>query len=91
MSLDDIQDFHCPISWEIFKDPVILEDGFTYEKESISEWLSKHKTSPNTNCRIYSRKLIPNQTLKNIIRLNQEIMVSMNDYKHKIKNSQNNF
>ena len=89
LSLDDIQDFHCPISWEIFKDPVILEDGFTYEKESISEWLSKHKTSPNTNCRIYSRKLIPNQTLKNIIRLYQEIMVSMNDYKHKIENSQN--
>ena len=29
--LDEIQDFHCPISWDIFKDPVILEDGFTYE------------------------------------------------------------
>lgn len=89
LSLDDIQDFHCPISWEIFKDPVILEDGFTYERESISEWLTNHRTSPNTNRRILSRKLTPNQTLKNVVGLYQEIIVSMNNYKHKIENSQN--
>lgn len=89
LSLDDIQDFHCPISWEVFKDPVILEDGFTYEKKSISEWLSKHKTSPNTNCKIYSKKLIPNKTLKSIVGLYQEIIVSMNNHKHKIEDSQN--
>lgn len=89
LSLDDIQDFHCPISWELFKDPVILEDGFTYERESITEWLTKHKTSPNTNRRVYSTKLIPNQSLKNVVGLYQQIMVSMNDYKHKIEDFQN--
>lgn len=89
LSINDIQDFHCPISWELFKDPVILEDGFTYERESISEWLTKHKTSPNTNSKIYSKKLIPNQSLKNVVGLYQQIMVSMNAYKHKIEDFQN--
>ena len=86
--IDDIQDFHCPISWDIFKDPVVLEDGFTYEREYISEWLSKYKRSPNTNRKISNKKLIPNQNLKNIISFYQEIVVSLNQHKQEIKESQ---
>lgn len=88
IGIDDIQDFHCPISWDIFKDPVVLEDGFTYEREYISEWLSKYKRSPNTNRKIINKKLIPNQNLKNIISLYQEIVVSLNQHKQEIKESQ---
>lgn len=84
ISIDDISDFHCPISWEIFKEPVVLEDGFTYEKENISEWLINHKTSPNTNRKIFSKRLIPNQTLKNVINMYQEVVLSLNKHKHQI-------
>ena len=86
--LDDIQDFHCPISWDIFKDPVILEDGFTYERENICEWLSKNRTSPSTNQRLYNKRIIPNQILKNIINIHQELLLSLNNCKQQIIDSE---
>ncbi len=40
----------CPITSEIMEDPVICEDGFTYERSAISAWfLRDKKTSPMTN------------------------------------------
>ena len=86
--LDEIQDFHCPISWDIFKDPVILEDGFTYERENISEWLSNHRTSPTTNRKLNNKKIIPNQIVKNIINIHQELLLSFNTCKQQIIDSE---
>jgi hypothetical protein len=42
----------CPISLQIFYDPVIANDGHTYEKFVIVEWLKKKKISPITNEKI---------------------------------------
>lgn len=40
----------CPITSEILSDPVICEDGFTYERSAITTWFSRDKrTSPMTN------------------------------------------
>lgn len=66
---DENKDFLCPISMEIFKNPVIAEDGFTYEERSIKQWFSKKKndtTSPKTGQRM-GKKLMKNQLLKNMI------------------------
>jgi actin-related protein len=42
--------FFCPLTLEIMKDPVILPDGFTYERDNIEDWLSRCKNvSPMTN------------------------------------------
>lgn len=39
-------DFRCPITKNIFYDPVIGSDGQTYERQAIEEWLKKNQTSP---------------------------------------------
>lgn len=38
----------CPITSDRMKDPVCAEDGHTYERAALREWLSKHGTSPIT-------------------------------------------
>jgi hypothetical protein len=41
--------YKCPISHELFEDPVIwVADGHTYEQYCISEWLKANNTSPMT-------------------------------------------
>lgn len=46
------QEFICPISMSLMKDPVMMEDGHTYEKECIIEWLSRSSYSPLTRQQI---------------------------------------
>ena len=51
----------CPITAELFKDPVLLvEDGYTYERDAVTKWLTKHDTSPMTGGTLKSRTLAPN-------------------------------
>ena len=54
-------EFFCPISLEIMDDPVICEDGYTYERSFI---MSIHNSlSPMTRQPIDKSKLIPNRAL----------------------------
>jgi pSer/pThr/pTyr-binding forkhead associated (FHA) protein len=46
MSVRD--EFLCPITYEVFRDPVVADDGFTYERTSIEKWLRSNSTSPKT-------------------------------------------
>jgi hypothetical protein len=55
----------CPISQKIFKDPVIADDGITYEKEYILKWL-QYGISPITKKKI-SVKLIDNISIKSLV------------------------
>ncbi|XP_040827541.1 WD repeat, SAM and U-box domain-containing protein 1 isoform X4 [Ochotona curzoniae] len=58
-------EFICPITRELMKDPVIASDGYSYEKEAMENWISKKKrTSPMTNLVLSSLVLTPNRTLK---------------------------
>uniref|UniRef100_A0AC11DNE5 WD repeat, sterile alpha motif and U-box domain containing 1 n=1 Tax=Ovis aries TaxID=9940 RepID=A0AC11DNE5_SHEEP len=58
-------EFICPITRELMKDPVIASDGYSYEKEAMENWISKKKrTSPMTNLVLSSMILTPNRTLK---------------------------
>ncbi|CAF1031198.1 unnamed protein product [Rotaria sordida] len=42
--------FTCPLTKEIFHDPVVLSDGFTYERSAIQQWLDLgNRRSPMTN------------------------------------------
>ena len=59
--------YTCPISTEIMKDPVILADGHTYEREAIEKWFVENDTSPITNEKIEKEILIPNFNLKKAI------------------------
>ena len=62
------EEFICPISQEIMKDPVKTSDNYTYEREVIEEWLKLHDTSPLTNEILKDKKLEPNAELKKFIR-----------------------
>lgn len=63
--VDVPQDFVCPITHEIMIDPVMVEDGFSYERAAIMEWFAKDKsTSPMTNCVLTSTNVFENEKLK---------------------------
>jgi len=58
----------CPITQEIFREPVILSDGNTYEKEAILKWLVDHNTSPITREKLSSKVMVPNYMIQSLIR-----------------------
>ncbi|KAJ1494200.1 hypothetical protein T484DRAFT_1766373 [Baffinella frigidus] len=37
---EDLEEFICPITNDIFKDPVLASDGKTYEREGIELWMT---------------------------------------------------
>ena len=61
-------DYICPITAEIMTDPVSTLDGFTYERTAITEWLRTKDTSPVTGATLESKTLIPNLSLRSMIR-----------------------
>lgn len=64
--MDIKAEFLCPLSYEVMKDPVIDENGHTYDRKSIEEHFRKNgKKSPFTNRPI--KMLIPNRNLKTLI------------------------
>ncbi|KAL7384467.1 hypothetical protein ABVT39_002856 [Epinephelus coioides] len=58
-------EFLCPITRELMKNPVIAADGYSYERESIESWIrGDNKTSPMTNLLLQTTLLTPNRSLK---------------------------
>ena len=74
--------FSCPIGHYLMKNPVIAEDGFTYDRESIEEWFKTSNTSPMTRS-VISNMLIPNIEIKNAIQefLNSKNFMDIKDLK----------
>eukprot|EP00696_Hemimastix_kukwesjijk_P006270 gnl/Hemi2/17943_TR5917_c0_g1_i1.p1 gnl/Hemi2/17943_TR5917_c0_g1~~gnl/Hemi2/17943_TR5917_c0_g1_i1.p1 ORF type:complete len:680 (-),score=149.47 gnl/Hemi2/17943_TR5917_c0_g1_i1:20-2059(-) len=62
--------FLCPITRELFIDPVVAQDGHTYERNAIVYWLQRSRISPVTNVELLSSALVPNSTLKSLIESN---------------------
>lgn len=61
-------EYLCPITREVMKDPVMAEDGYTYERSAIQGWIDKGKdTSPMTSIPLKTKQLIPNRSLKMLI------------------------
>lgn len=54
----------CPITTELFVDPVTIADGSTFERANIEEWLKKKDTSPLTNLNLKHKQLTPNTKMK---------------------------
>jgi ankyrin repeat protein len=45
----DIDSLYCPITREIYNEPILIEDGFIYEREALLLWFKTHDTSPKTS------------------------------------------
>ncbi len=55
----------CPITLMPFNRPwILLEDGFTYEKDSIKKWLENHPNKSPMIGEISSATILPNCTIK---------------------------
>jgi serine/threonine protein kinase len=57
----------CPITDEIFEDPVVGDDGHTYERKAITDWLTKNGTSPITRQPMNISSLRTNYMVKKMI------------------------
>ena len=57
----------CPITLELFRDPVLAEDGHTYEREAIVQWIERNGRSPLTNQPLSLERLYPNYAIKKLI------------------------
>lgn len=66
MSIPDL--FRCPISLDLFADPVTLSTGQTYDRPFIEKWLADgNLTCPVTMQRLEDTTLVPNHTLQHLI------------------------
>ena len=45
---NDDENLTCLITQEVFRDPVLAEDGRLYERATITRWINEHGTSPFT-------------------------------------------
>lgn len=67
-SLEIPEEYLCPITKEIMKDPVVLASGHTYDRQAIEHWFrSGARTDPNTNMPLRHRTLTPNVQLRQAI------------------------
>lgn len=57
----------CPITQELFYDPVIAADGLTYERLAIQSWLKSKDVSPITDAKLHHKDLIPNIVFKKLV------------------------
>ena len=56
----------CPITYEIFRDPVIAKDGHVYEREAITRWIFQSGTSPLTREPLQIEHLQPDDHLRRL-------------------------
>ncbi|XP_009588632.1 putative E3 ubiquitin-protein ligase LIN-1 isoform X1 [Nicotiana tomentosiformis] len=63
------KDFVCPITGQIFNDPVTLETGQTYERKAIQEWMNRGNTTCPITRQSLSASTLPkaNYVLKRLI------------------------
>ena len=58
----------CPITNAPMGDPVLLADGYSYEREAIERWLEMRDRSPITGAPLAHVFLTPNHNLRLAIR-----------------------
>ncbi|KAJ3288828.1 hypothetical protein HDU79_004508 [Rhizoclosmatium sp. JEL0117] len=77
-----LRTLRCPISLELFTDPVIAQDGYTYERAAIKSWWARRRRinaegqikSPMTGQVLCSATVIPNRQLKAVIESLREVV-----------------
>lgn len=71
----------CPITCERFRDPVLADDGYTYERNAIIEWLNINNTSPMTRQPMSADNLRPNLIVKQLLELESRVDRQQNEFK----------
>jgi hypothetical protein len=71
-------DLTCPITLELFRDPVIAKDGRTYERVAITRWILEHGTSPFTREPLNVNDLRSDDRLRRLVVQRRNSTVSYN-------------
>mmetsp|Transcript_1721 Transcript_1721/g.3990 ORF Transcript_1721/g.3990 Transcript_1721/m.3990 type:complete len:498 (+) Transcript_1721:63-1556(+) len=61
------EEFNCPLTCDLMTDPVINENGNTYERSAIEEWYALHDTDPLTGENVKAKSLVLNRMLRDLI------------------------
>eukprot|EP01050_Picozoa_sp_SAG11_P005543 SAG11_NODE_395_length_9822_cov_4.886043_3_plen_687_part_00 len=61
------QAFLCPITHAVMQDPVVDNEGNSYERSAIEQWLRDNNTSPVTRSTLHIADLRPNRALKDMV------------------------
>ena len=59
---------HCPLTHDVFGDPVVAADGYTYERAFIEAWFAKCERSPLTNEEVLHTFFVPNRAIMDLVR-----------------------
>ena len=62
----------CPITLTEMTDPVLAQDGHTYERSAIEKHIREHGLSPKTNQILSINALIPNRALREVLELRRQ-------------------
>lgn len=71
-----VNDLICPITLELFRDPVVAGDGHVYEREAITQWILEHGTSPLTREWLQINELQPDFHLRQLANRRRNSTVS---------------
>ncbi|CAF3777001.1 unnamed protein product [Rotaria socialis] len=66
----------CPITFELYRDPVTAEDGFVYERGAIVQWINQNGTSPFTRQILHVDRLRPNERIRRLADQRRRLSVS---------------
>lgn len=70
----------CPLTQEKFEEPVVAENGITYEKKAIQKYLAEHKHClPNSTQPAKNRDLYPNLVVSKVLEIVNTILDNVHD------------
>jgi ubiquitin-protein ligase/uncharacterized protein YegL len=68
LNLEVPEDYLCPMTHELFNDPVTAPDGHTYDRAAIYRWFQVRSTSPMTGLILNSTNLTTNRVMTRNVR-----------------------
>jgi hypothetical protein len=65
----------CPMARRFYTDPVVAEDGVTYDRPVIERWIDRHGTSPRTWQPLSKAQLKPDKKMRSLLMLISKVFV----------------
>ncbi|CAF2070760.1 unnamed protein product [Rotaria magnacalcarata] len=81
-SIAENDDLICPITLELYRDPVIAADGHIYEREAITKWILENGTSPFSRQPLSVENLQPDNYLRRLAAQRRNSATSCNANKN---------
>jgi len=64
---EELEHLTCPLTHELFEDPVSTKYGHTYSRKAIEKWLETHDTDPLTKNPLTMDDLAPNYSIRKAV------------------------